>query len=307
MLGKDELERYEQMEARELIQLLEMSRPPRELRAPPDFRLKVLNKIKTTPSRRGVFSWLHVAFAPGWVPALSTALLVLSLGANIWLGTRALGTSEVRTVRVPTPAHVFQKDMRPGADLGALVAAQDAEREPHAYGFAGKSTHQKSFLLGTLYAQALAYARSGNLEAATQRWQAMEQALVQTDEPLLSYRRNMRQWLQHEPPALEQFQAFLPLFESSFELYAERAHDQVLPLFQAGAWLTNMRLAAAAGDAARLRQSDEVAYFLARLDAPKGVEDRLEQLGDLMAKETLGKREIKTVLKLVEKMQQLLG
>jgi hypothetical protein len=310
MSGQDKLERYEQTEARDLIRLLEMSRPRGELRAPPDFRLKILSKIEKSSSRRRVFAWLNVVSVPGWAPALTAALLVLSLGVNVWLGTRALGpalgSNEVRTVRVPAQAYTFQKAIRQDADLGALVAAQDAESEPKAYGFAGKSTRQQSFLLGTLYAEALAYAHSGNIEAATQRWQTMDQALAQTTEPLLSYRHQMREWLRQKPPQLERVQAVLPLFEPAFELYAEREAEQTLPLFQAGAWMTNMRLAAAAGDAAGLRQGDAIAYFLARLDGPKGVEERLGRLGDLMAQETLSQRDMRTVLKLVEKMQQLL-
>jgi len=307
MSGQDKLERYEQTEARDLIRLLERSRPCGELRAPPDFRLKILSKIEKSSSRRRVFSWLNVVFVPGWAPALTAALLVLSLGVNVWLGTRAVGpNNEVRTVRVPVQAYAFQKAIRQDANLGALVTAQDTESEPKAYGFAGKSTRQQSFLLGTLYAEALAYVHSGNIEAATQRWQTMDQALAQTTEPLLSYRHHMQEWLQQKPPKLEQFQALLPLFEPAFELYAEREDDQTLPLFQAGAWMTNMRLAAAAGDAAGLRQGDAIAYFLVRLNGPKGVEDRLGHLGDLMAQETLSKRDMRTVLKLVEKMQQLL-
>jgi hypothetical protein len=307
MSGQDELERYERTEARDLVRLFEMSRPQGELRAPPDFRLKVLSKIEKNTSRRGVFSWLHVAFTTTWVPALTAALLLLSLGVNVWLGFRDGAPSEMRTVRVLAPAHVFQKEISRDADLGALITAQETDKELQAYGFAGKSTRQKSFLLGALYAEALAYARSGDVEAAVQRWQTMDQALDQTTEPLRSYQHKMQEWLQQEPPALEQFRASLPLFESSFEIYAERDHDQTLPLFQAGAWMTNMRLAAAAGDATGLRQDDAVAYFLARLDAPKGVEDRLDRLGELMAKDTLSQREIRTVVKLVEKMQQLLN
>lgn len=306
MSGQDELERYERTEARDLIRLLEMSRPKGELRAPPDFRLKVLSKIEKKTPRRGIVSWLNVAFAPTWVPALTAALLLISLGVNVWLGSRMGGPSEVRTARVPVQAHIFQKEIRPDVDLGALVKAQESENELQAYGFASKSPRQQNFLLGTLYAEALAYARSGEVQAAAQRWQTIDQALAQTTEPLLSYRRKMGEWLQQQPPALEQFQASLPLFESSFEIYAERQHDQTLPLFQAGAWLTNMRLAAAAGDAEGLRRGDAVAYFLTRLEAPKGVEDRLERLGDLIAQDTLDQRELRTVLKLVEKMQQLL-
>ena len=306
MSGQDELERYEQAEARDLVRLLEMSRPQGELRAPPDFRLKVLRKIEKNSSRRGIFSWLHVALVPTWVPALTAALLLLSLGVNVWLGSRVGTPSGMRTARVPVQAHIFQKEIRGDVDLGALVTAQETQSEPQAYGFAAKSPHQQNFLLGTLYAEALACARSGDIEAAAKRWQTIDQALAQTAEPLLSYQRKMQEWLQQKPPALEHFQASLPLFESSFEIYAARKHDQMLPLFQAGAWMTNIRLAAAAGDTSRLRQGDAAAYFLERLDAPKGVEDRLERLGDLMAKDTLDQREIRTVLKLVEKMQQLL-
>jgi hypothetical protein len=283
-----------------------MSRPQGELRAPPDFRLKVLSKIEKKSSRRGIFSWLNVAFAPTWVPALTTALLLMSLGLNVWLGSHMGDSSETRTARVPVQAYIFQKEIRPDVDLGALVATQKSENELQAYGFAAKSPRQQNFLLGTFYAEALAYARSGDVEAAAQRWQAIDQALAQTTEPLLSYRRKMQEWLQQKPPAIEQFQASLPLFESSFEIYAERQHEQTLPLFQAGAWLTNMRLAAAAGDAEGLRRGDAVAYFLTRLDVPKGVEDRLQRLGDLIAQETLDQREFRTVIKLVEKMQQLL-
>lgn len=307
MSGQDELERYEQTEARDLIRLLEMSRPQEELRAPPDFRLKVLNKINRPRPRRRGLSWLPVDFVPTWAPALTAALLVLSLGVNVWLGARAFGPTEVRSVRVPAQVHVFQKGIRPDVDLGAFVAAQETGTEPKLYSFAKKSTREKSFILGTLYAEALASAYSGDLDAATKRWQTMDQALAQTAEPLLSYRRNMREWLQQKPPALEQFQALLPLFEPTFENYVERDYDQTLPLFQAGAWMTNMRLAAEAGDVDGLRRGSAVDYFLERLDAPKGVEDGLRRLDELMEKETLSEREIKSVIKTVKKMQQILG
>jgi hypothetical protein len=318
MSGQEELERYEQTEARDLIRLLEMSRPPGELRAPPDFRFKVLSKIEKKPSCRGMFSWLHVAFVPTWAPALTAALLVLSLGVNVWLSTHVLGTSkpsvdrvatEMWTPREPMQAYVFQQGIRPDADLGALVAAQETEPVLKSYGFSDKTSGAKPFLLGTLYAEALAFVRSGDIEAATQRWQEMDRALGQRAEPLLSYRHEMQRSLQQTPPALARFQTWLPLFESFYEydVNAARRHDQTLPLFQAGAWMTNMRLAATAGDAEGLRRGRVVDYFLSRLDVPKGVEDRLERLGDLLAKKTLSEREIKTVDKLLKKMQQILG
>ncbi|ETX01769.1 MAG: hypothetical protein ETSY1_06135 [Candidatus Entotheonella factor] len=307
MSGQDELERYEQTEARDLIRLLEMSRPQKELRAPPDFRLKVLNKIHQAPARRGLLAWLSFDFAPTWAPALTAALLVLSLGVNVWFGTRALGPTEAPAIQVPVQAHAFQKDIRQDADLGALVAAQETGTELKSYGFADKAAHEKSFLLGTFYAEALAYARSGDIDAARQRWQTLDQALSQTAEPLLSYRRNMQEWLQQEPPAWASFQALLPLFEPAFVIYVEDDNQQTLPLFRAGAWMTNMRLAAEAGDVDGLRRGNAAAYFLAHLNAPKGVEEGLKRLDEWMAQKTLSEREIKMVIKTVKKMQQILG
>lgn len=316
MSGQDELERYEQTEVQELIRLLEMSRPQGELRAPADFRLKVLSRIERTPSRRGALSWLQVAFVPTWAPALTAALLVLSLGTNVWLGTRVLETSkpavnrlasEVGTLKEPMGVHVFQRGLRPGVDLGALIAAQETELESTSYGFAGEASGSKAFRLGTLYAEALALARSGDIEAASQRWHMMEQAMGQPAEPMLTYLRDVQKSLQQEPPASERFQALLPLFESFHEASAVREHDQALLLFQAGAWMTNMRLAAAVGDVEGLHRGRVVDYFLSRLEGPKGVEERLQQLDDLLAKKTLSEQELKAVDKLVVKVQQILS
>ncbi len=258
MSRQDELERYEQTEAQNLIQLLGMSKSVEELCAPPDFRLNVLRKIEQQQSRRGAWSWMKAA----WVPALA-ALLLLSLGAHAWLGAQFLGQPEqvaldVRPLPGPAQSYVFQEGITADVDLGALVADMTAETEPMvAFGFAAKPAPARSFLLGTLYAEALAYMRSGDIEATQQRWQTMDKALADMTEPLVSYRRQMQSFLQHEPPALERVQAFLPLFESFYEASVARESDHTLPLFQAGAWLTNMHLAAAAGDAESLRRSGD--------------------------------------------------
>ncbi len=319
MSRQDELERYEQTEAQHLIELLEASKSPEALRAPPDFRLNVLRKIEQRQSRRSAWSWVKMDWAPAWAPAV-VALLLISLGANAWLGAHLFSqpaatgervVSDGRPLQGPAHAYVFQEGLAPNAELGALVATQAMETEPMiAFGFAAKPAPARSFLLGTLYAEALAYVRSGELEAAQQRWQAMDKALSDMTAPLSGYRLRMQSFLNQEPAALERFQTFLPLFESFYETAAARESDDTMPLFQAGAWLTNMRLAAAAGDAQGLRQGGAVDYFyreMTRLGAAKGVLDRLERLGGLMTQEKLSERDIKTALKLVRKMQQLLG
>jgi hypothetical protein len=204
-------------------------------------------------------------------------------------------------------AHAFQQGLRDDANLGALAAAQQTASEPTLYAFSSYTSRATVFRLGAWYAEALAFLRSGDLAAAMQRWQAMDRTLGQTAEPLLSYRRQIQQALQHEPPALQQFQTWLPLFESFYEVEAARGHDQMLTMFQAGAWMTNMRLAAMAGDIEGLRRDPAMAYFILHLNAPKGVERGLERLRELLAKRALSARELKTVDQLVQHMQELLG
>ena len=295
----DELERYEQAEARDLIRLLEASRPPGDRRAPPDFGLKVLSRIEAKRARSGFFSQLAEAWRstgrPAWAPAAMAALFVLSLGVNVWLGVeRALPPlAPAATAQRPMRAHAFQQGLRDDADLGALIAAQQTASEPTLYAFSSHTSRATVFRLGAWYAEALAFLRSGDLEAAMQRWQAMDRTLGQTAEPLLSYRRQIQQALQHEPLAVAQFQTWLPLFEPFYEVEAARGHDQMLTMFQAGAWMTNMRLAAMAGDLEGLRRDPAMAYFISHLHAPKGVERGLERLRDLLAKRALSARELK--------------
>ena len=311
MSGQDELEWYERTDARELIRLLEASRPQGDRRAPPDFGLKVLSRIEAERARRSFFLQLVDAWTPTWASAAAAALLALSLGLNVWLSVGRPSPPFIALASLrPMQAHVFQQGLKDDANLGALVAAQQTASEPTVYAFADMvyTSRATFFQFGSWYAEALAFLRSGDLQAAMQRWQMMDRELGQTAEPLLSYRREMQRTLQHEPPALEQFRTWLPLFESFYEVEAARGHDQTLPLFRAGVWMTNMRLAAMAGDIKGLRQDPAIAYFMSHLvDVPKGVERGFKRLHKLLAKQTLSERELKTVDKLVQKMQQLLG
>jgi hypothetical protein len=102
----------------------------------------------------------------------------------------------------------------------------------------------------------------------------------------------------------------MALFEPLYEDYAGERAAQTLPLFRAGTWLTNMRLAAAVGDKTALQTPATVRYFqneMRRLEAPKGVLDALAHMGRVMEQDTLADRDVKKMLKLVKRVQELLG
>jgi hypothetical protein len=324
MPRKDDLERYESTQARDIVRLFEAMKPPHEVQAPPDFRVKVLTRLEQQRARRGLLAGLTRVLTPAWVPALAVSLL-LSLSVNVWLGFWTLGQREpgdrqaVRPVLgnldsdVPFDAYTFQAGIQSETELGALATTHSIiGQQAVAFGFAAKSETAKFFIIGALYAEALAYLRSGDLNVAVQRLEAIEKELVELQAPssLGNYLDKMQELLGSRRYASEALGEFLALFEPLYAEYARSKGADRLMLFRAGTWLENMMLAAAAGDKASLRQANAVQYFrqeMVRLNAPKGVRDALEHMSDLIAKQEITDRDVKEILKLVKKVQLLLG
>jgi hypothetical protein len=322
MARQDELERYEQTEARDILRWFAASRPSQEIRAPAGFRTQILRRAMQRQAPQGRWRQLTLMMTPVWAPAL-TAALVLSLAVNVWLGNYLLsqrGTAATQVAargtaspQVPPPPHAytFQAGLAQPQGLGAIVAAHAVSTEPMSgYGFAAKPAPARAFHLGATYAETLAYARSGDAPAAAQHWRTLDQELTQVLEPLATYMRQVRSQLAQPAPSPEELGNTLALFEPLYEAYAERAADASLTLFRAGTWLTNMRLATAMGDTAALRTPNAVQYFqleMARLQAPKGVLQALERLQTILAQNEISRQDVKVVQQLVIKMQRLLG
>jgi hypothetical protein len=197
-----------------------------------------------------------------------------------------------------------------------LVAANSTvEEQMVAFGFASKPVSARSYFLGTLYAEALAYTRGGDTASAAGHWAAIRKEVEPIAQPLTVYARQMETLL--TAPADEQtadsateLVAFMALFEPLYEDYAGERAAQTLPLFRAGTWLTNMRLAAAIGDKTALQTPATVRYFqneMRRLEAPKGVLDAFAHMGRVVEQDTLADRDVKKMLKLVKRVQELLG
>jgi hypothetical protein len=285
-----------------------------------------MRKIAERRERPRPFAWATAWLQPAVVPAL-TALLVLSLGLNTWWTARTWWTPEPvvqqTASRPPAPsrqeppasAYDFQTNLIRNANLGALVDAHSTvEEQMVAYGFASKPAPARSYFLGTLYAEALAYARSGDTETATGRWVAIRKEVESIAKPLAVYTRHMETLLtapaDDQADSRAELMALMALFEPLYEDYAGAGAVQTLPLFRAGTWLTNARLAAAIGDKAALQTPATVRYFqdeMLRLEAPKGVLDALSRMGRVVEQDTLADGDVKVMLKLVQRVQELLG
>jgi hypothetical protein len=327
MSSSDELEQYERTEAQDILRLFKAAQPVHEVRAPSDFRLKVMRKIAERRERPRAFAWTAGWWQAAVVPAL-TALLVLSLGINTWFAARAWWTPDPAVQQTasrplappgqehPASAHDFQANMVVSTELDALVAANSTvEEQMVAFGFASKPVPAQSYFLGTLYAEALAYTRGGDTASAAGHWAAIRKEVEPIAQPLTVYARQMETLLtasadEQTADSAAELVAFMSLFEPLYENYTGERAAQTLPLFRAGTWLTNMRLAAAIGDKTALQTPATVRYFqheMRRLEAPKGVLDALAHMGRMMEQDRLADQDVKKMLKLVKRVQELLG
>jgi hypothetical protein len=183
---------------------------------------------------------------------------------------------------------------------------------PAAFGFAAQSEQAKFFLIGTFYAEALAYLGGGDESAAAERLQSIEDELIVLNVPgsLFNYvdkTQNLIKTEHHSPAALLDM---LSLFQPLFEDFARgRGEDEVV-LFQAGAWLFDLGLGASAEDSDLVSQRWALTYFrgqMRRMDAPAGVITSLDQIASIVETDPLTQKESAAVLKLVRRIQGLLG
>jgi hypothetical protein len=181
-----------------------------------------------------------------------------------------------------------------------------------AMGFAAKSEEAKTFLIGSYYSECIAYVRGGKPELALDRLKAIEKEFITMGVPnsvygFVSKIENAITTKKYEPAVLlDFFGLFQPVYE---EFLKSKGQDRLI-LFQAGSWLMDMGLAAAAQDKTLLKQPQVLNYFVAemkRMDAPKGVQDSLAEISAISAKKEIADRDAAQVLKLIKKIQAVLG
>jgi hypothetical protein len=180
------------------------------------------------------------------------------------------------------------------------------------FGFSAKSEAAKFFILGSVYAEAVAYLHSGNLTDAAKRLAEVEQELISLQAPnsLYNYLSKTRNMLERQQYPNEVLTEFLALLQPLFDDYARSQGEATLILFRAGTWLIDMGLTAAAQDTARLQQPVKARYFrqeLQRLNVPKGVMEALEQMTRITEKPEITGADATEVLRLVKRIQDLLA
>ncbi len=181
-----------------------------------------------------------------------------------------------------------------------------------AMGFAAKSEEAKTFLIGSFYSECIAYVRGGKPELALDRLKAIEKEFIimgvtNSVYGFVSKIENAITTKKYEPAVLLDFFA---LFQPVYEEFLKSKGQDRLTLFQAGSWLMDMGLAAAAQDKTLLKQPQVLNYFIAemkRMDAPKGVQDSLAEISAISAKKEIADRDAAQVLKLIKKIQSVLG
>jgi hypothetical protein len=310
----------------EILRWFQTIGPPPVGQAAPNLRAKVRARIEQHRARPRVFAWVSSRGSPAWAAALAMAL-VLSVGLNLWWGIQGFGFGSpgARQVAGTRPGDLgaagrlrtyrFQAEMPRVHALGPIVAAQTPVPEPAAVvGFTPQAARPAFFRMGTRYAEALAALQGGAVEVAARRLDLLVQALagVQAPPVLAQYLGEIKPLLQSQRYEGAVVAHFLALFEPLYEdAYAGTELAEGLLLFRVGAWLENLSLAAAAGDAAAVRRGgqaiDEVHRALARLHAPGEVLDALARLRPLVARQPLTDREMHTVRTLVQDVQAILS
>jgi hypothetical protein len=215
--------------------------------------------------------------------------------------------------KVVFDSNAFQSGIQAAAGLAPLADGMSLYGQGgQAMGFAAKSEEAKTFLIGPFYSEALAYVRGGQTDLAVERIRAMQSEFIAMGAPnsvnaVLSRIGNLVATKKYDPAVILDF---IGLAQPVCEDYLLSKGKDRLTLFQAGSWLMDMGLAAAAKDKSLLKQPDVLNYFIAemkRMDAPKGVQDSLAEISTISAKKDIADRDADQVLKLIKRIQSVLG
>jgi hypothetical protein len=292
---------------------------------PANFHATVMSRARALPPpRKRLWGPLGERLT-GWTPVFAVGLL-LSLGVHVWQGLRALappppGSHQVaegplagRRAAGPLPIYQFQARLPHTNALGSLVAARPVPQLPRTpVGFTPQVTRSTFVRLGIVYADALAALQSGAVEAAEDRLRLLTQAVTSLQAPpaLSQYLREMQAILQRQPPDGTTVAQFVALFEALYaQVYATDPTAAARVLFQAGAWLENLSLAAAVGDQGAVRQAQVVQSLrdtLRPLNVPPEVLDGLEQLHGVVARQPLTAEDLHAVQTRADTIKQRLS
>jgi hypothetical protein len=285
---------------------------------PADFHATVMAKARALPLPRTPLWAQTRAWLTVWAPVLAVGL-VLSLGVHVWQGIRALGPylsgAQQTAARAlaghsagaSMPIYQFQAQLPHPTALGALVAARPVPEIPRVVvGFTSRATRSTFVRMGIVYAETVAALQSGPSGVAEERLRLLTQAVISLQAPpaLAQYLREMQTMLQRQPPTDNTKAQLVALFEPLYaQVYATDPTAAAWILFQAGAWMENLSLAAAAGDQEAVRQASVVQslhHALRPLKVPDAVLDALEHLRVLMTRQPRTAEDLRAIQTLAD-------
>ncbi len=241
------------------------------------------------------------------------AILVVSLPLAAQEAKRVMPKADSASAQPVFDSAQFQSRINGPKGIGGLATDLSLYgKGGQAMGFAAKSEEAKTFLIGSFYSECVAYVRAGKSELALDRLKAMEKEFIVMGVPgsvygFLSKIENAITTKKYDAAVLLDF---FSLFQPVYQDYLKSKGPDRLILFQAGSWLMDMALAAAAQDTSLLRQPQVLSYFVAqmkRMDAPKGVQDSLAEISTISARKDIAARDADQVLKLIKRIQTVLG
>jgi hypothetical protein len=285
---------------------------------PANFHATVMAKARELPlPRKRLWEQLREQFAV-WAPVFAVGL-VLSLSVHVWQGIRALetrppGTQQTaarplagRSATDPLSIYQFQAQLPHATTLGSLVAARSVPQSPRTVvGFTPQVTRSTFVRIGILYADTLAALQSGAVETAKDRLRLLIQAVTSIQAPpaLVQYLQEMQIVLQRQPPADHTMAQLVALFEPLYaHVYATDPAAAAWVLFQAGAWMENLSLAAAVGDQGALQQAPVVQSLhdaLRSLNVPDTVLTALEHLRVRVARQPMTPEDLRAIQTLAD-------
>ena len=208
----------------------------------------------------------------------------------------------------------YQSAIESRDSLSKLAKAQSqVGLEDASMGFSAKSDEAKFFLIGSLYSETLALLQGGEMNAAADRLQLIENQFIVLQAPssLYSYISKVRTCIALEKYSKEALLDMLSLFQPFFEDYAVSLSQDKQALFRAGSWLMDMSLTAAAEDKELITQAKpQLAYFIKemrRINAPKSVLKAYDDISKIADKDEIQDKDVKKVLKQIKKIQTILG
>jgi hypothetical protein len=292
---------------------------------PANFHATVMAKARELPLPRKRLRELLGERLTVWAPVFAVGL-VLSLSVHVWQGIRALGTPPPGAQQMaarplagsgatdPLSIYQFQAQLPHATAFGSLVAARPVPQSPRTMvGFTPHATRSTFVRIGILYADTLAALKSGTVEAAEDRLRPLTQAVTSLQAPpaLAQYLREMQTMLQRQPLTDHTTTQFVALFEPLYaQVYATDPTAAAWVLFQAGAWLENLSLAAAVGDQGALQQAPVVQSLhdaLRPLNVPDAVLKALEHLRALVAHQPMTAEDLRAVQTLADTIKQQLS